>query len=309
MKIAIFGTGGVGGYFGGRLAQSGEQVTFIARGAHLEAIQTQGLRVDSIKGDFWVRPAQATADPASVGMVDAVIVGVKGWQVSEAAQAMRPLVGPQTVVLPLQNGVEAPDQLAAVLGNEAVIGGLARISALIAGPGHIRHVGLDPSIALGELDGRRSERVERLWQALRQAGVNAEIPADINVAMWEKFVFIAAASGVGSVTRAPLGVERSLPPTRQLLAQVMAEVAAVAAARGVKLSADVVARTLAMIDGMAPGVMASMQRDVAEGRPSELESQTGAIVRLGQALGVPVPVNTILYAGLLPQELKARGEL
>jgi 2-dehydropantoate 2-reductase len=270
-----------------------------------------------------VQPVQATDDPAQVGPVDAVLVAVKAWQVPEAAQAMRPLVGPDTFVVPLQNGVEAPAQLAAVLGPEHVLGGLCRIVSLIAGPGHIRHVGLTPSVAFGELSWgetrflRRAKnlvskpsRAERLRQAFARAqGLSVEIPADIQAAMWEKFVFIAALSGVGAVTRAPAGALRSVPETRRLLEQAMQEVCAVARARGIALSDDMVARTMAYVDGLSPTATASMQRDIMEGRPSELAAQNGAVVRLGEEVGVATPVHSFIYGSLLPMEVRARGQL
>ncbi len=313
MRIAVFGAGGVGGYFGGRLAQAGEEVIFIARGAHLQALQTEGLRVESIQGDFSVKPVQASDDPRRVGQVDAVLVCVKAWQVPEAAIAMRPLVGEQTIIVPLGNGVDAPEQLAAVLGAGPVLGGLCHISALIAAPGVIRHVGIKPHVAFGELDGQPdgqpSRRAERLLQAFERAGVWAEIPPDIHSAMWEKFLFIAAFSGVGAVTRAPAGVLRSLPETRQLLEQTMREIEAVAHRRRVSLPGGIVPDTMAFVDGMGPGVTASMQRDIIAGRPSELQAQNGAVVRMGLELGVPTPANSFLYASLLPQELRARGEV
>jgi 2-dehydropantoate 2-reductase len=309
MRIAVFGTGGVGGYFGGRLARGGQDVVFIARGAHLHAIQTTGLRVDSIKGDFVVSPAQASDDPVQVGPVDAVLVGVKAWQIPDAAQAMRPLIGEQTIVVPLENGVEAPEQLATVLGAEHVLGGLCQISAFIAGPGYIRHVGIEPYVAFGEMDGRPSERAGRLLQAFKRAGVEAVIPADIQVAMWDKFIFIAAVSGVGAVTRSPMGVYRSLSETRRMLVEAMQEIFAVAKARGVNMPGDVIEKRLLFTDNQPASVVASMQRDILEGRPSELMSQNGAVVRMGQVLGVPTPVNTFIYTCLLPQELRARGDL
>lgn len=308
MRIAVFGSGGVGGYFGGRLAQAGEEVIFIARGSHLEAIREKGLRVDSLNGDFRIQPAQANDNPKRVGEVDVVLVGVKAWQVPEAALAMQPMVGKDTFVVPLENGVDAPTQIAAVLGNERVLGGMCQISAFIEAPGYIRHVGLDPYIAFGELDRRRSERAEKLRQAFERAHVNAEVPEDINISMWEKFLFIAPISGVGAVTRAPVGISRSIPETRQLLEQAMQEVVAVAQARKVILSDDAVARKMAFVDSLSPTVTASMQRDVMDGRKSELGSQNGAVVRMGLEAGVPTPVNSYLYYSLLPQELRARGE-
>jgi len=309
MRIAVFGAGGVGGYFGGRLAQAGQEVIFIARGAHLQAMRRFGLRVDSLKGDFTLPSVQATDAPAQAGEVEAVLVAVKAWQVPEAARAMSPLVGERTCVLPLENGVEAPEQLAEALGAPRVLGGLCHISAYIAAPGHIKHVGIEPHVALGELDGRRSERAERLRLAFEQAGVWAEVLDDIQAAMWEKFLFIAAISGVGAVTRAPAGVVRQVSGARGLLEAAMEEICALARARGVKLADDILTRTLAFVDGLPPGVTASMQRDILEGRPSELDSQNGVVVRMGAQAGVPTPVNAYLYHSLLPQEMRARGEL
>jgi len=310
MRIAILGTGGVGGYFGGRLAQTGADVVFIARGEHLQAMRQHGLKIDSIKGDFVVHPIQATDDPGEIDPVDVVLVGVKAWQVSEAVQAIRPLVGPETFVVPLLNGVEAPTQLAEILGIEHVVGGLCGCISFIAGPGHIRHVGADPFIHFGELDNRPSERVESLRRAFAQAtGVTVEIPPDIQVAMWRKFLMLASWSGIGSITRAPLGTFLGLPGTRQMLQGVMQEVFSVAHARDIALPKDVVGKTLAFMDSLPPSATASMQRDIMEGRPSELEAQTGAAVRLGQAVGVATPLNTFIYNSLLPLELKARGQV
>lgn len=313
MRIGVFGTGGVGGYFGGKLAQAGEEVIFIARGEHLKAIQQSGLRVDSPKGDFHIKPAQATDDPGAVGIVDCVLVGVKAWQVSKAAVTMKPMVGEQTVVLPLQNGVDAPKELAAVLGVEHVLGGLCKISAQVIAPGHIRHVGMEPTIAFGEIAewGSASAfmvaRVERLREVFTRAGVRAETPPDIQAAMWEKFLFIAAISGVGSVARAPVGEVVSLAGSRRMLEQVMEEIYAIALAKGVSLAEDAVSRTMAFVDGLPAGSVPSMQRDILNGKPSELEHQNGAVVRMGQESGVPTPINAFIYNSLLPQERRARS--
>ena len=192
MRIAVFGSGGVGGFFGGKLAQAGEEVIFIARGRHLDAIRRDGLRVESVGGDFRIRPARAESDPILVGPVDVVLVGVKAWQVPEAAQAIQPLVGPATVIIPLQNGVEAAAQLAAVLGAQYVAWGLCRISCLVAAPGVIRHVGIEPYIGFNWLDRHPDPRLEALQAAFGRVGVKAEIPEDIQVKVWKKFVFIAA---------------------------------------------------------------------------------------------------------------------
>ncbi len=182
MRIAIFGAGSVGGYFGGRLSQVGEDVVFIARGDHLNAMLTNGLRVDSINGDFVLQPVQTTDDPSKIGKVDMVLVGVKAWQVSEAAAAMRPMIGPETFVLPLQNGLEAPAQLSEILGDRHVLGGLCGLFCYVAGPGHVVHAGADPFLKLGELNNHRSQRVELLLETFKRAGVNTEIPPDIPAA-------------------------------------------------------------------------------------------------------------------------------
>lgn len=312
MRIAIFGTGGVGGYFGGRLAQTGQDVIFIARGAHLQAIRRDGLKVESVLGDFTVYPARAEEDPAAVGEVDVVIVGVKTWQVEQAAREIQPMIGARTLVLPLQNGVEAPGQLATVLDSGGqlphTMGGLCRLATHVAAPGVIRHAGIHPQISLNRLDGQPDERVEALRQALAATGSIVDVPADIQSALWAKFAFIAPFGGVGAVARSPIGALRSVPETRHMLVQAIAEVAAVGRAQGVNLPGDVEARTLATMDAIPAGTIASMQRDIMDGKPSELEAQTGAVVRLGAQKGVSTPVNTFIYAALLPMELKARGK-
>ncbi len=308
LRIAVFGAGGIGGYLGGRLAQAGEEVLLIARGPHLDAIREHGLKVDSINGDFVVRPAGATDAPSEVGVVDAVILGVKAWQVTDAAADIRPMVGPETVVLPVQNGVEAPAQLAAVLGQEHVIGGLGGIISYIVGPGHIRHAGGKPFVRFGELDSTPSERTRRLLQAFLGAGVSAEIPSDIQAAMWQKLLFISPWSGVGAVTRSPIGVWRSLKETREMATEVMKEVLAVAQARDIALTYEAVESAWASLDGLPHDSTSSMQRDVMEGRPSELEFQNGAAERLGRDVGVSTPVNSFIYHSLLPQEMQARGQ-
>ena len=309
MKIAVIGTGAVGGYFGGRLALSGQEVIFIARGDNLCALQTQGLKVDSLAGDFHLTAVQATDDPARVGMVDVVLVGVKAWQVPEAAMEMRPLFGEGTCALPLQNGIDAPAQLAAVLGKNAVLGGMCQIASQLVSPGYIRHTGIEPYIAFAELDNQPSERVLHLKAVFEQAGVKADIPADIQVAMWNKLIFICTIGGMGAVTGAPLGVWRSLPETRLMMKQLLQEIVAVGKRHKVHLDDDVADKILARIDGLPASTTPSMQRDIQEGRPSELGTQIGAVVRLALEAGVPAPVNNMIYSSLLPKELKTRGEL
>lgn len=309
MRFAIMGSGGVGGYFGARLAAAGHEVTFIARGEHLAALQRDGLKVSSIEGDLHLAGVNATDDPFKVGAVDAVLVAVKAWQVREAAEAIRPLVGPETLVVPLENGVEAADTLAEALGEEPVLEGLCGILAWREAPGLIRHAGVSPFVRFGERDNHPSERGARLKAAFDEAhGVTAEIPEDIQAAVWSKFLFICAMSGIGAITRAPIGVTRRLPETRDMIVGMLAEIAAVARARGVALAADAEARALRFIDALPEASTASMQRDIMDGHPSELASQNGAVVRLGREAGVATPINAMIHAALLPQERKARGE-
>ena len=309
MRIAIFGAGSVGGYFGGRLSQAGEDVVFIARGEHLNAMLTHGLRVDSINGDFKVQPIQATNDPSKIGKVDMVLVGVKAWQVPEVAEAMRSMIGPETFVLPLQNGLEAPAQLSEVLGEQCVLGGLCGLFCYVAGPGHIVHAGTDPFVKFGELHNLRSQRVEQLLDTFIRTGVNAEIPPNIHVAMWMKFLLVTVWSGMGAITRSPVGIWRSLPETRRMAEMSLQEIISVAAARHISLPEKALQTTMNMYDGLVPQSTASLQRDVMEGRPSELEAQIGTVVRFGQEADVATPQHTFIYRSLLPMELRARGQL
>ncbi len=307
MRVAVVGVGGVGGYFGGKLARGGSDVVFIARGATLNALRQHGLRVDSIGGDFVVEHVNASDDPQRVGTVEAIIFATKAWQIPEAAEKVKLLVGKDTVAVPLENGMEAPDQLARILGREHVLGGLCGIVSYIVAPGHIRHVAADPFVMFGELDNRRSERVERLRETFERAGVRAEIPPDIHRSMWSKFLFIAPMSAIGALTRVPIGVWRSIPETRDLAVRSLREMTALAAARRITLADDAVERTLERFDGLAPESTSSLQRDIMEGKPSELEAQVGAVVRMGREAGVPTPVFEMLYGLLLPQERRARG--
>lgn len=307
MRIAVVGAGGVGGYFGGRLAQAGFDTTFIVRGATLQALRAHGLRVDSVKGDFILERVSATDDPAAVGHVDAILLAVKAWQIPEAAKNLASLLGPETMVVPLENGIDAPEVLIPLVGQAHVIGGLCAIVSYIVEPGHVRHAAFDPLVMFGELDNSRTARVERLREAFTQAGVNAQVPDDIHHSMWTKFLFIAVMSGIGALTRVPVGVWRESPELRELVTQSLREVVAVAAARGISLGDDAVEKTWQRYDVMAPDATASLQRDMMEGKPSELDAQLGAIVRLARENGVSVPVTSMVYHALLPQERAARG--
>src|ERR1044071_5371271 len=298
MRIVIFGTGGVGGFFGGRLARAGEDVTFIARGEHLHAIKANGLRVDSTAGDFVIYPTNATDDVSEVGETDLVILGVKAWQVPEAACAIKPIVGPNTTVLPLQNGVEAVSQLVAELGSANVIGGLCRIVSFVVGPGHIRHAGFTPSVIIGELNNLRTDRIIRIEEVFKHAGLEITIAPDIQVALWTKFLFIASFSGVGAMANAPAGVIRSDPKWRGYILNAMNEIYELAHARGVKLPPDSIDKVMSSVDGLPEDATSSMQRDIAAGKPSELESQNGAVVRMAREAGVEVPTHELIYETL-----------
>ncbi|HEX5707655.1 MAG TPA: 2-dehydropantoate 2-reductase [Pyrinomonadaceae bacterium] len=306
MRIAVYGTGGAGGYFGARLARAGEEVVFIARGEHLRAIQERGLRVETAGGEFIVR-AEATDDPARAGAADVVLLGVKTWQIADAARAMRPMMTPETLVVPLQNGVEAAGHLVAELGARHVLDGLCGTISRVVSPGNILSIGETNFIKFGELDSRPSERAERLRRVFERAGVRAEIPPDIRAAVWEKFIFVAPYGGVGALARATVGVLRALPETRRLIERGMREILEVARAHRVSLGEGIVEKSLRLIDALAHDSTTSLHRDIVAGRPSELEAWNGAVVRLGREKEVPTPLHEFIYHCLLPSELRARG--
>jgi len=310
VRIAVYGVGGVGGYYGGRLAQAGHEVVFIARGAHLDAMRANGLRVDSIVGDFVLDPVQATENPAEVGKVDAVLVAVKSWQVRDCAEAMRPMLAEHTIVLPLQNGIDAPGILAGVLGAGRVLGGACGISAFIAGPGHIRHVAVDPYIQFGALDETPNPMIEQLRSAFAAArGIAVEVATDIQATMWQKFLGVAPIGAIGAITRAPMGVMLADAQVSELLENAKREIWEVGRALGVNWAPDAIARVTAVHASVPFETTASMARDIIDGRPSELDGQIGAIVRLGEQLGVATPVHRFVYTCLMPQERRARGEI
>ncbi len=312
MRIAIAGGGGVGGLLAGLLARAGTDVALLVRGAHGEAIRRDGLRVESPLGSFTARMASVSDDPASLGAADAVLVAVKSWQVSDLAPRLAPLLAPGAVAVPLQNGVEAAGRLGAALGAARVADGLIAVLSWIEAPGRIRHVGGVPRVKVGErgaLASAASPRLEALAAALRAAGVETGVVRDIERASWEKFLLIEPWGTVAAAARAPLGVVRSVPETRALLVRAIEEVAALARARGIALPPDAVARTLGLLDGVPKEATSSMQRDLGAGRPSELDDQPGAVVRLARDAKVAVPLHDALYAALLPQERAARGAI
>jgi 2-dehydropantoate 2-reductase len=298
MRIAIMGSGGVGGYLGARLAASGQDVTFLARGAHLAAIRAHGLALRSALGDVLIRPAEASDDPAAVGPVEIVIFAVKLYDTEAAAAAARPLVGPHTGVLTLQNGVDSTETLGRVLGPAHVIGGVAHIAAVIEQPGVIRHTGTMARFVLGELNGERSKRLDALADALGAAGVDHQVSADIRRDIWDKMVFLATFAGVTALMRLPIGPIREDADTRAMLRAGLDEAHAVARAKGIVLPDDLVERTLVRCDGLPYEMKSSMLQDLERGRRLELPWLSGTIVRLGSELGVRIPTHAFITTAL-----------
>ena len=310
MKIAVFGIGGVDGYFGGMLAKNPAlEVYFIARGNHGECIQQQGLKIRTTDGDMLVHPAGVSADPMAIGVCDVVLVCVKSWQLTSILEGVQSLVHERTVVLPLLNGLSAMDVLAKHIGKEHVLGGLCRIVAEIVDCGEIGVQGLQPTVVFGELDGKETERVGMLRSCFEESGVAVEVPEDIMLAVWKKFMFIATLSGVGAYVGVAVGELRNSPESRNMLEGCLKEIQMLAEKKGVALSLTHVEKTMSFIDSLDPGVTASMQRDILSGRPSELEGQTGTVVKMARELGVDVPIHQQIYNALLPLEKRARGRL
>jgi 2-dehydropantoate 2-reductase len=296
MKIAMMGSGGVGGFFGGRLARAGYDVSFIARGAHLAAMRERGLTIENEpQGNIHVPKVRATDDPASLGPVDLVIVSVKLWDTESAARQIRPLLGPRTGVLSLQNGVIKDDILRRELGDGPVMGGVGYVATHVSRPGVIHQVGTMQRIVLGEYDGRKSERAEFLHEALKKSGVNAELSGDVRRAIWEKFVFLSALAGTTTAMRTTIGPIRQNPRTRAFLLELMREAVAVGRAHGVALPEDYAEQRLAFADGLPADMTSSMHHDLERGNPLEVEWLSGAVVKLGEAKGVPTPANRAVW--------------
>ena len=295
MRIVIMGAGGLGGYFGARLAAAGNDVAFVARGAHLAAIRQNGLRVTSALGELHLRDVVATDDPATLAPADVIMVAVKLWDTDAAAEAVKPLVRPGTAVVSFQNGVNKDGDLARILGPEAVIGGVGQIGVVIGSPGVIVHTGTMAKLIFGELDNRRSPRVEALLAACTAAGVDAEIAADIGLATWQKFVFLIGMSAATTTMRSTIGPIRANPQARAFLQDVVREAVAVGRALGVPLAEDYADQRMAFIDGLPPQMTASMQGDLLRGNRLEVPWLSGAVVALGKQTGVPTPLNRAVY--------------
>lgn len=295
MRIVVMGTGGVGGYFGARLARSGCEVGFVARGKQLEAIRSQGLRVQSPLGDITLPRVTASDNPADLGPADLVLFGVKLWDTAQAAQLIRPLIGDDTAVVSFQNGVMKDDILREALGAGHVIGGVCYIAATIAEPGVIRHTGTMQKLVFGEYGGAVTPRIERFRDACVAAGIDVEVPSSIEQAIWEKFVFLVALSGTTTLACAPIGPIRGNERARAFFQDVMDEVVQVARAEGVPLAADYAARRIAFADQLPATMTSSMHGDLERGNRLEVEWLSGDVVRRGKRLGIPTPCNRAIY--------------
>jgi len=291
MRIVIMGAGGLGGYFGARLAAAGNDVAFVARGAHLAAIREHGLRVESALGNLHLRNVVATDDPQTLAPADIVIFAVKLWDTETAAAAVKPLLRPGTGVVSFQNGVSKDEVLSGILGRDAVIGGVGEIGVTIGSPGVISHTGTMARLKFGELNDTHSPRVEALLAACTEAGIDAEIPADINLAIWQKFAFLVPMAACTAGMRSAIGPIRANPQARAFLLDVMREVVAVGRALGMGLAQDFAEQRMSFIDTLPPQMTASMQGDLARGHRLELPWFSGAVVELGRRAGVPTPLN------------------
>jgi 2-dehydropantoate 2-reductase len=295
MRIAIIGAGGVGGYFGARLQQAGADVHFVARGAHLAAMQRDGLTVESTLGEIHLPRVNVTDDAASIGPADMVWLSVKLWDMDGAVRSMRSLIGPDTGIISFQNGVQKDDVLRAAFGDHAVMGGVAYIATHIDRPGVIKHTGTMQRLIFGEYDGRRSRRAETLLDWCVRAGINAELSDDVRRAIWEKFVFLVGLSGSTATMRETIGPIRSNPRSRQFLSELIRESVAVGRALGVALPSDFAEQRLAFVDTLPDAMTSSMHHDLKAGKRLEVSWLSGGVAQLGEQAGVPTPMNRAVW--------------
>jgi len=300
MRIVVVGAGGIGGPYGASLAKAGADVTFVARGPHLAAIRENGLRIVGDRGETHIRPARATDDIAGIGTVDFVLFCVKLWDVEGVGRKLRPIVGPKTAVVPLQNGIDATERLISILGSEAVMGGVAFVTGTIAAPGIVRQTGTYQSMTFGELDGRTSERGRRLRDLCEGAGFEGILSPDIKIPLWEKFILVAPLAGLNALTRLPLGRWREEPDLVALYETALRETVAVGLAEGVRLPPDSIDKGTALMRSMPPHHMTSMGNDLIRGGRLELPWFAGKVVELGRRHGIPTPVNGFIFAALKP---------
>lgn len=309
MNIVIYGTGGVGGYFGVRLAEAGNNVTFIARGKHLEAIQQNGLQLKSYLGDFLVKPAKATDNIAEVSDIDLILICVKTWQLKEVAEKIKTVLKENTVVISLLNGIENTEILCSIIEQKHVLSGLCKVVSKVEDYGIIHHMSYTPTIVFGEINNVKTKRALRIEQVFKNAKIKTILAANIQTEIWTKFLFISTISGIGALTRATLGEMITIPEIKNLMYAIAEEINAVAKAKGVHLQSDIIEKQFEIIENQPYNATSSLQRDVLEGKRSEIEAQNGTIVKMGKELGIQTPVNEFVYYCLLPQEKKAQGIL
>jgi 2-dehydropantoate 2-reductase len=306
MKIAVIGTGGVGGYFGAKLVKAGFDVTFLARGEHLKAMQSQGLKVKSIQGDFEVNKLRATDQISDIGSPDLTMVCVKAWQIKEIRDDLKTMADSGSLILPLQNGVMAVDELAEAIEKVNILGGLCRIFSKIEAPGVINHLGVNPTIVFGEVDGRKTKRVSEIQEMFTTAGIESRLTDDIQAELWKKFMVICT-SALLAITRATYGEIREQEETRKLMIDLINKIYLLSQRIGVNIEPNFVEKTVSFIDTFPYDSTSSLTRDVWEGKPSEIEYQNGTVVKLGEKYGVATPINRFVYQCIMPSELKARG--
>jgi 2-dehydropantoate 2-reductase len=306
MKIAIIGSGGVGGYFGAKLVKAGFDVTFLARGEQLKAISGKGLTIKSILGDFSVENLKATDRITEIVNPDLIIIGVKAWQIKEIREDLTRILHPDTIILPLQNGVLAATELSETIDKQKILGGLCRIFCKIESPGVINHSAVVPTIFFGEPDKSKTERLFKVQKILKTAEIASKISDDIEADLWKKFISICT-SGLLAVTKTTYGELRTLKETRQLMIDLLTETYLLSQKIGINIEADFVEKSVSFIDTYPYDTTSSLTRDVWENRPSEIEYQNGTVVRLGEKYGVDTPVNRFVYYSILPGELRARG--
>jgi 2-dehydropantoate 2-reductase len=309
MRVAVIGSGGVGGFIGGRLAKAGHEVAFLARGEHLQALQQRGLRVQSTDGDFDLPSVTATDKPMELGPADLFLFTVKTYDTEAAAAPLKPLLQPGATVLTLQNGIDNHGRIDAVLGTGVALPGTIRIETSIAEPGVIAHTSKGHIVRFGEVEGPdvpQSERVERLRAAFADAGLTVAVPPDMHAELWDKFLFIVPFSGLTALARAPIGEILASPELTASLAAMLAEAAAVSKAEGVDFGADVVEQRLRWMRRLHPEFKSSLQRDLERGKLLEIESQAGTVVRLGQKHGIATPVTACVNAVLALEDRRAR---
>lgn len=304
MKFLIFGAGGVGGYFGGKLAKAGEDVWFLARGRHLKALQSSGLRVKASDGDFHIPAGKMTDDPKTVGEADVVLLCVKTYDVESAARQLAPALSESSAIICLENGVEAEEKVQKIVPRGTAYGGVAYIYASITAPGEVTEWGGLRRIVFGPLDGVVKEQARQIHACMTNAGVNVEITSDIQTELWKKFIFIASAAGLTALTRLTLGELLAVDVSRELFRKAMEEVRSVANAQGIDIHSSFLEGVFETLRKFNSQARTSMHNDLLNGRPLEIESLSGAVVRFGERLGLPTPIHRTIYAALLPHHLK-----